>query len=183
MQYFAQWGIYGRNFWPKDVRVDIITHMQYAFYEVTSDCRAASIDEWADYQVPQTAAGKNVAGNIAAFRALREQQASLGHTLNLVLSLGGWTKSAHFSGCARTPEKRKNIVDSSLALLELTGFDGLDLDWEYPVCCGLSSNGVHADDWTNYVELLRMLRTALDAKYPTQQIFDRHGHEPAGHAH
>merc|ERR1719424_1216143 len=126
VQYYAQWAVYGRNFYPRDVRVDKLTHMHYAFYEVTSDCRAASIDEWADYQLSQTAAGRTVQGNIAAFVALREEQASLGHTLRLILSLGGWTKSTHFSSCSKTHANRQALVSSAVALLDRTGFDGLD---------------------------------------------------------
>ena len=26
---------------------------------------------------------------------------------------------------------------------------GIDVDWEYPVCCGLNSNEVDPDDWAN----------------------------------
>jgi len=168
VQYFAQWAVYGRSFYPRDVRIDKLTHMHYAFYEVTSDCRAASIDEYADYQLSQTAAGRTVRGNIAAFVALREEQASLGHTLRLILSLGGWTKSTHFSSCSKTHANRQALVSSAVALLDRTGFDGLDLDWEYPVCCGLDSNGVDPADWENYVLLLQMLRGALDVAHPTE---------------
>ena len=107
-------------------------------------------------------------GNIAAFVALREEQASLGHTLRLILSLGGWTKSTHFSECAKTQVKRQALVSSAAALLDRTDFDGLDLDWEYPVCCGLDSNGVDPADWENYVLLLQMLRAALDVAHPTE---------------
>ena len=37
--------------------------------------------------------------------------------------------------------------------------DGLDLDWEHPVCCGMQGNGVHPNDWANYVLLLQAIRS------------------------
>lgn len=149
------------------MKVEELTHVHYAFFEVTSSCNVASIDEYADFQLVQEATpGQTVQGNIAAFRALRQQQAALGGQLKLDLSIGGWTKSTHFSGCAKTAAGRNTITRTALAMLDRTGFDGIDVDWEYPVCCGLSSNEVDPADWANYVLLLKQLREALDTKYP-----------------
>lgn len=167
VQYYAQWAVYGRNFFPRDMRLDELTHVHYAFYEINSACEVASIDEYADYQLVQQAAGQSVQGNLAAFRALRAQQAQHGRELKLDLSFGGWTKSTYFSGCAKTADGRSRIVQTSMALLERTGFDGIDVDWEYPVCCGLASNQVDPGDWERYVDLLRELRVAMDAAYPS----------------
>ena len=93
--------------------------------EVNWACAVASIDTYADYELRQEAAGESVRGNIAAFRALREEQAARGRQLTLDLSLGGWTKSTYFSGCAKSAEGREAIVSTSLALLDRTGFDGI----------------------------------------------------------
>ena len=118
--------------------------------QVDAACRVASIDPWADYEMRQTAAGQTVYGNIAAFQALRAQQAAKGKSLTLAASLGGWTKSTHFSGCVATAAGRSSVVQTSLELLERSGFDGIDVDWEYPVCCGLDSNEVAPDDWAKF---------------------------------
>ena len=42
----------------------------------------------------------------------------------------------------------------------LSGFDGLDIDWEYP---GAGDRGGKAEDTTNYVLLLKTLRETFDA--------------------
>ena len=70
---------------------------------------AAGIAMVGSGQAVQTAAGQSVTGNLAAFRALRAQEAALGHTLKLDISLGGWTKSTHFSTCAKTSGGRASI--------------------------------------------------------------------------
>lgn len=46
-----------------------------------------------------------------------------------------------------------------IALLETYGFDGVDLDWEYP---GADDRGGVDADYDNYVSFLANLRTALD---------------------
>jgi GH18 family chitinase len=93
--------------------------------------------------VAQTVAGQSVQGNLAAFRVLRAQQAAQGRALNLDISIGGWTRSVHFSGCARTGTGRALMVATTITLLRDIEFDGVDIDWEYPVCCGDSGNEYH----------------------------------------
>lgn len=166
VQYYAQWAIYGRQYYPRDMKIDQLTHVNYAFFEINSACQVASIDEYADYQLLQEAAGQSVHGNLAAFRALRQQQAMRGKELKLDISVGGWTRSTHFSGCAKTAGGRATIVQTAITLLERTGFDGIDVDWEYPECCGLATNEVDQDDWSHYLLLLRALREAMDAAFP-----------------
>ncbi len=47
-------------------------------------------------------------------------------------------------------------------------FDGIDVDWEYPVQGGLSSNSVDPNDWENYVLLLKEMRAEMDARWLTE---------------
>ena len=63
------------------------------------------------------------------------------------------TYSSNFKDGAATPEKRANFARSCVDLIENYGFDGIDVDWEYP------SNEQEAQ---NYVELLCTIRESLD---------------------
>ena len=58
--YFTQWGIYGKGYVVKNVEdsgaARHLTHIQYAFANVTPDGKCGITDAWADYQKTFTAA-------------------------------------------------------------------------------------------------------------------------------
>jgi len=64
-------------------------------------------------------------------------------------------------GDAETPGSRKQFVDSAVKYLRDNGFDGLDLDWEYP---SEPTRGGRAMDTANYVKLLRDVRAGFDGE-------------------
>lgn len=101
--------------------------------------------------------------NAAARAAFARLQASVRPrkpSLELLISVGGWT-SGGFSEAAMSTTTRQRFADSAVALLRLTGADGLDVDWEYP---GHSESGIQSGphDRENFTALLRTTRQALD---------------------
>ncbi|XP_010434364.1 PREDICTED: chitotriosidase-1-like isoform X2 [Camelina sativa] len=56
-------------------------------------------------------------------------------SVKTLLSIGGGGNesiSAAFASMASNPNSRKTFIDSSITLARSNGFNGLDLDWEYP---------------------------------------------------
>jgi len=79
--------------------------------------------------------------------------------LKTLIAIGGWNfDQTRFSNTASTPSKRSAFATSVVRFLDLHGFDGIDLDWEYPV----TRQGTTAD-YANYPLLCEALRSAFNA--------------------
>lgn len=82
-------------------------------------------------------------------------------TLKVLLMIGGWGEHADgFSMMARDPEKRTLFCTECKKHIDAYGFDGIDIDWEYPGG-GPSTNGKHKDDEKNFVLVLKELRETI----------------------
>ena len=66
--------------------------------------------------------------------------------LKVTLALGGWNDSAgdKYSRLVNSPSARRRFVKHVVEFLEKHGFDGLDLDWEYPKCWQVHRNVLHS---------------------------------------
>jgi chitinase len=109
-----------------------------------------------------TADDCNVAAKCGNFYKLRQLKAANPHLKNMI-SVGGWSWSNRFSDMAATAVTRHTFADSAVKFLREYGFDGIDIDWEYPVEGGLSSNSKRPEDKENFKLLLQTIREALDA--------------------
>lgn len=193
--YFTQWGVYGRDFQVQDLEAngsaDKLTHINYAFGNVSAEgkCFTGNVpgeaDAWADYVRPLDAENsvdgiadtweQPLAGNFNQLRELKAKHPGL----KVLISLGGWSWSTHFSDAALTPASRKAFVESCIDLyikgnLPQDGarggagaaagvFDGIDLDWEWPGSAGDTDTKFRPEDKRNFTELVKEFRTQLDA--------------------
>jgi GH18 family chitinase len=64
--------------------------------------------------------------------------------LKVLISIGGWTLSDKFSSSLKTDAQRKALATSAVDYMKTNGFDGIDLDWEFPVCCGSETEKQYA---------------------------------------
>ncbi len=171
--YFAQWGVYGRNYHVKNIATSgsasKLTHINYAFGNVTNG-QCVLGDTYADYDRAYTAAESvdgvadtwdtgALRGNFNQLRKLKK----LYPHIKVLFSFGGWTWSGGFGQAAANPAA---FAESCYNLIEdprwADVFDGIDIDWEYPNACGLScdTSGTEA-----YVRLMSALRTRFGSSY------------------
>jgi GH18 family chitinase len=50
----------------------------------------------------------------------------------LQVAIGGWGDTAGFEKAAKTEQSREFFARNVKAMLDVTGADGVDIDWEYP---------------------------------------------------
>ena len=71
--------------------------------------------------------------DIRLYKEMRESIAAQGSGAKMVLSIGGWSFGTHtLSEMAQNKQTRQLFVDSSLKLAADHGFEGINLDWQYP---------------------------------------------------
>jgi chitinase len=181
--YFVQWGIYARQYFVKNVATSgqaaRLSTLNYAFGGIAQDGTCTSLDTWADFQRPvgadesvdgvADAPGQALNGNFNQLRKLKQQFPGL----RVVMSLGGFTGSTFFSDAALTPASRERFVASCLDLF-IRGnlpsgagaaagvFDGIDLDWEWPVTAAAEGTHARPEDRANFTLLLGEFRRQLD---------------------
>jgi len=162
--YYAGWTSKAKNYTPLDIPADKLTHVNYAFALIDVDGRAALPDPETDIGHADVAASPDLGslrGNFNQLRLLKERHPHL----RTLISIGGWTGSGRFSDAVATERKRREFVGSCIALFITRWpgvFDGIDIDWEFPVCCGLPENSYRPDDKENCTLLFLELRRQLD---------------------
>ena len=134
---------------PSKLSARKLTHLNYAFANIV-DGEIAVGNPSVDVQGPD---------NFAQLRALKKKAPHL----KTLISVGGWEWSGRFSDIALTPESRTKFAQSGVRFIRTHGFDGIDIDWEFPVAGGKDDNVRRPEDKDNFTRLMQSLREALDA--------------------
>lgn len=181
--YFTEWSLFDRKFFPKNLvtsgSAEHLTTINYAFAEIDHgrvvivDKRAAidkpfTAQESVDGQADTDNSSHAVRGLFGQFRKLKAKVSPL----KLMISIGGATGSAPFSGLASTAEGRRKFAGSCVEMFlagkvgdgrSIAGlFDGIDLDWEFPG--GAEGVPGKPEDTRNFTLLLTELRQQMDAQ-------------------
>ncbi|QYR21072.1 glycoside hydrolase family 18 protein [Paenibacillus sp. sptzw28] len=159
--YYAGWSAYSGK---QAAQIDgsKLTHINYAFANIGPDLKIALGDPHADTEqiFPNDSPSDPFHGNFNQLLKLKKRYPHL----KTFISVGGWSWSGKFSDAALTDASRSAFADSCVAFIVKYGFDGVDIDWEYPVAGGAEGNVKRPQDKQNFTYLMQKLRSKLNAQ-------------------
>lgn len=145
--YFTNWAWYrqgGGKYLPEDIDGKLCTHIVYGFAVLDRDSLTIKPhDTWADFD-------NHFYDRVVAYKK---------KGVKVTVAIGGWNDSAgdKYSRLVRDAAARDRFIKHVTEFIEKYNFDGLDLDWEYPVCWQVECNKGHADEKQNFAQLVREL--------------------------
>ncbi|XP_035787942.1 probable chitinase 10 [Anopheles albimanus] len=155
--YYGTWAVYrpsNGKFTPENIDPNLCTQLNYAFFHINPDGTIKLFDPWVD--LPD-GGGYNT---IAKVNNLKQ----INPSLKTIAAVGGWDDAhaiaGNFAKVAANPSLRAAFARNAVAFLQKYGFNGMDIDWEYPAkwqAEGMSSPA----DKANLVLLLQELRNAF----------------------
>jgi chitinase len=127
-----------QNYAVADIPADQLSHVIYAFANVTAAGDCVSV---------------NAKDDSVNFPQLLDLKANYPQLLVLI-SVGGASHSTNFAAVSAAAATRAHFAQSCVQFMTQNGFDGIDIDWEFPA----------AADRGNFTALLQELRSQLDAQ-------------------
>ncbi|XP_031787655.1 probable chitinase 10 [Nasonia vitripennis] len=145
--YFTNWAWYRQGdgkFLPEDIDADLCSHIIYGFAVLDGSSHTIKThDSWADVD-------NKFYERVVAYKAKGKK---------VLVAIGGWNDSAgdKYSKLVNNPANRRKFITHVIQFIEKYGFDGLDLDWEYPVCWQVDCNKGPKSDKEGFTALVREL--------------------------
>lgn len=131
--YFTNWAWYRQGdgkYLPEDIDPTLCTHINYGFAVLDGEkLTIKPHDSWADID-------NKFYSRVVAYRK---------KGIKVLVAIGGWNDSQgdKYSRLVNSAQARARFVVNVIQFIEKWGFDGLDLDWEYPKCWQVSSIWCH----------------------------------------
>ncbi|KAI5291816.1 hypothetical protein KEM54_006393, partial [Ascosphaera aggregata] len=137
--------------YPESIPIGSYTHLNFAF---------AFIDPSTFKVAPMNKGDPKLYKRFTGLKSLYPD-------LQTWISIGGWSMNdadqptaTTFSDLAASKSAQKKFFDSLLSFMETYNFDGVDIDWEYPVAEERSGK---KEDYDNFTSLLQNLRNFLSS--------------------
>ncbi|GAB0138217.1 hypothetical protein EsDP_00006456 [Epichloe bromicola] len=134
---------------PEEIPLGYYTHINFAF---------ALIDPETFRVAPMDLGTASLYRRVSALKARQPD-------LQVWIAIGGWAMNdpgpwrTVFSDLAKSESAQNAFFDSLVSFLQANDFDGVDLDWEYPVA---DDRGGIPADYNNYATLCKRLKERLD---------------------
>lgn len=140
---------------PGNIPYNKLTVVNYSFFYPLENGEIVGMDPVADRRLllgekNSLSIGSDTDGSIIN---LAKQ-----HGTKVVLSIGGWENSSQFPQIAADPQKRANFAHWCVRHIRQYGFDGIDLDWEFP---GYVRHNGTPQDRQNFTLLLQTVHDSL----------------------
>lgn len=140
---------------------DDYTHLAWSFADVGPNLTLAP-------------AAEEDAAHFARFNSIKESRPNL----RTLIAVGGWAfnddpvKRDRWSRMVATEKTRRAFAASAVQFIVAYGFDGVDLDWEFPVA---EDRAGRPEDRANYVALVAEMRaqfwqTVVDGRQPLLSV-------------
>lgn len=127
------------------IAAEKLTHINYAFVNIKNN----------------QAYLQNEQQDVANFKRLNQLKTK-NPALQILISIGGWSWSEHFSDAVLTDSLRTNFAKSAVEIIRKNNLDGVDIDWEYPGMPGEEGNVYREVDKENFTLMFAALRKELD---------------------
>ncbi|KAF9480694.1 hypothetical protein BDN70DRAFT_992496 [Pholiota conissans] len=133
-------------FTPEQIPATSLTHVNFAFALISDSFQVIPMDAGDEALWQRTT---NLKSNAPA--------------LKVFLSIGGWSFNDPptqniFSDLVASSGNTQTFIASVLSVMETYGFDGIDVDWEYP---GAFDRGGNPSDTENYVNFMKAVKSAF----------------------
>lgn len=154
---YSSWDLYllyGEIEATYTINADVVSRATAQGFVVTEWGNTWSNPSWGLYDQPLPLPLKKEGGAPGLFDLAKQ------HGVKVMASIGGWSMCKHYFEVAANPIKRARFISDCVKLINM-GFDGIDLDWEYPgPYSGMNFTGTQAD-YNNFLTLVQGIRQAI----------------------
>ncbi|MDZ7765959.1 MAG: glycosyl hydrolase family 18 protein [Melioribacteraceae bacterium] len=139
---------------PVNIPYDKLTIINYSFFYPLESGEIVGIDPVADSYLLK---GENFESGKTSGKSVIELAKQ--HGTKVLLSIGGWETSYNFPQVSANPSKRATFAHWCVKHIKQYGFDGIDIDWEFP---GYKQHKGTDKDRENFTILLQAVRDSLE---------------------
>ncbi|MGL5353203.1 MAG: glycosyl hydrolase family 18 protein, partial [Clostridium sp.] len=172
VSYFTEWAYKNEQnqYYTVDrMPWDKMTHINYAFAHVDPVTNKIALGDKVaatEADLPGVTSDFPYKGHFNVINSYKKKYPNV----KSLISVGGWAETTGFYTMAQTEAGREQFANSVVDFIRTYGFDGVDIDYEYPTNLEDAGNPIDVelakplrkDLYTNYVKMMKLLRTKVD---------------------